>query len=168
MDDMITKLAASPPYELPGAVSRAIKIVGSPTFFVRIAERVDMSTSPDEKESLKALADNLTAVVSAVVQTGEEKMEVVGERVKSVLLCASSPSGDFYVPLTPSQFSSVRSKVDSFPLHDLDEAFLTTVEAWMERSRKDGIDGMVVIFQAVLQAYAGSVIDRRRGDLADA
>lgn len=94
MDDMITKLATSPPYELPGAVSRSIKVVGSPTFFLRIAERVDMESNDETKERLKALADNLTSVVSAVVQTGEEKMEVLGERVKSVLLEAAEEDGE--------------------------------------------------------------------------
>jgi len=165
MDDMISKLAESPPYELPGAVSRAIKICGSPTFFLRIAERVDMTDSASQKEKLRALADNLTSVVSAVVQSGEEKMELLGERVKAVLLEAAEEDGEFYVPLKPSKVQAMRSKVDSFSLAELDEGFLTTVESWMDRSSKDGLDGMVVIFQTVLQAYSGSVIERSRDNL---
>ena len=51
MDDMITKMAAAPPYELPGAVSRAIKVCSSPSFFLRIAERVDMESEEDKKVS---------------------------------------------------------------------------------------------------------------------
>ena len=35
----------------------------------------------------------------------------------------------------------------------------------MDRSSKDGLDGMVVIFQTILQSYSGSVIERSRDDL---
>ena len=35
----------------------------------------------------------------------------------------------------------------------------------MDRSSKDGLDGMVVIFQTILQCYAGSVIERSRDEM---
>eukprot|EP00957_Ditylum_brightwellii_P080896 6153765-Ditylum_brightwellii.AAC.1 len=65
MDDMITKLADAKPYELPNAVSRAVRVVSSPRFFLRIAERADMATSDIEKEKLSALAENLVSTLEA-------------------------------------------------------------------------------------------------------
>ena len=56
MDDMITKLASAEPYELPNAVSKAIRVVSSPQFFMRIANRVDQETDAAMKAKLMALS----------------------------------------------------------------------------------------------------------------
>jgi hypothetical protein len=42
----------------------------------------------------------------------------------------------------------------------LDEGFLSTLDAWMNKSHEDGMDGMVVILQKCLQMYAGVVLNR--------
>merc|ERR1712045_632744 len=45
------------------------------------------------------------------------------------------------------------------------EGFLATIDSWMNKSRQDGLDGMVVILQKVLQLYAGIQISRARQKL---
>ena len=106
---------------------------------------------------------------------GEEKMELLGERVKAVLqeaaeeviikitttllpMAASpnppSPKGRRRI-CKPSKVQAMRSKVDSWP----SRRGFPTHRVLMDRSQ-DGLDGMVVIFQTVLQAYSGSVIER--------
>ena len=92
-------------------------------------------------------------------------MELQGERVRSIISLAAEDNGEFYVPLSRAQLTKIRKAVDKLDIEELDEGFLNTVEGWLDRSSKDGMDGMVVILQDLLQAYAGSVVGRRRNEL---
>ena len=71
MDEMITKLADAKPNELPDAVRRALRVISSPQFFLRIAERTDDAIDDDEKEKLAALASNLVSTLEVVVAAVE-------------------------------------------------------------------------------------------------
>lgn len=168
MDDMITKLANAKPYELPNAVSKAIRVVSSPRFFMRIAERVDMETSEEQKEKLSALASNLVTTLEAVVSTTEDRLDERAKDVEKVLKAAAEPeSGEFLVPLTQERVDAMRLVLTKeLDPNDLDEGFLSTVDAWMNKSMQDGMDGMVGILQKVLQIYAGTNIARARKNLA--
>ena len=168
MDDMITKLANAKPYELPNAVSKAIRVVSSPQFFLRIVERVDMESSEEEKEKLSSLASNLVSTLEAVVSTTEDKLDERAKDVEKVLKAASEPdSGEFLVPLSVDRINAMRDVLtNDLDPNDLDEGFLATVDAWMNKSMQDGMDGMVTILQKVLQIYAGTNIARARKSLA--
>jgi len=166
MDDMITKLSNAKPYELPNAVSKAIRIVSSPRFFLRIAERVDTEQNPADKEKLIALAENLTATINAVVSTTQDKLDDRAKTVEDVVKAAAEPgSGDFMVPLSMERVDAMRAEMDKLDPETLDEGFLSTVDAWMNKSQQDGMDGMVGILQKVLQMYAGIAISRARLEL---
>ncbi len=166
LDEMITKLSEAPAYELPGAVSRSIKVVGSPRFFVRIAERVDMAEDEKTKEKLRQLADNLAMTVSTVVSTTEERLDEKAAMVEKIVVAAAEDDGEFLVPLSASKSQSLRDAVEALDDGDLDEGFLTTVDSWMDKSQKDGLDGMVVILQKVLQCYSGVAVKRSRSGLS--
>jgi len=157
MDEMITKLANAKPYELPNAVQRAFRVISSPQFFLRIAQRTDECADDDEKKKLEALASNLVSTLDAVVSTAEDKLNIVAEDVEKVVKAAAEPdSGEFLVPLTEERIAAMRKtlgKVDGETLEG--DAFLSTVDAWMNKSHLDGMDGMVTILQKVLQMYAG-------------
>jgi len=166
IDDMITKLSDAKPYELPNVVSKAIRVVSSPRFFLRIAERVDIEKDPAEKEKLSALAENLTATISAVLSTTEDRLDDRAKSVEDVLKCAAEPdTGDFLVPLSVDRIDAMRDKLNNLDPDTLDEGFLSTVDSWMNKSQQDGMDGMVGIFQKVLQMYAGISISRARLEL---
>lgn len=166
MDDMITKLAAAKPYELPNAVSKSIRVVSSPRFFLRIAERADMATDKVEKERLSAFASNLVSTLEAVVSTTEDRMDERAAEVESVVKAAAEPdSGEFLVPLTVERIEAMRAVLKKLDVSSLDEGFLSTVDAWMNKSQLDGMDGMVSILQKVLQIYAGTAIVRAREQL---
>lgn len=163
IDDMITKLASAKPYELPNAVSRAIRVVSSPRFFLRIAERVDEAPDEFEKEKLNALADNLVNTIQAVVSMTEDNLDERAKDVEKVVKAASEPdSGEFLVPLSKERVDSMRNAVEKLDANDLNEGFLTTVDSWMNKAHQDGMDGMVTIMQKALQIYAGTVISRAR------
>ncbi|KAL7468909.1 hypothetical protein ACHAXS_009153 [Conticribra weissflogii] len=163
MDDMITKLSNAKPYELPNAVSRAIRVVSSPRFFLRIAERADKETDPSEKAKLSALADNLVTTIQAVVSMTEENLDERAKDVEKVVKAASEPeSGEFLVPLSRERVDAMREVLEGLDEEDLNEGFLSTIDAWMNKAHQDGMDGMVTIMQKALQIYAGTAISRAR------
>lgn len=164
IDDMITRLLAAEPYELPKAVSSAVRVVSSPRFFLRIAERADMEDSPEKKEQLAALANNLLSTLEAVVSVSEDRADERAAEVQTVLRAAAEPdSGEFLVPLSTERLEAVRKTLtEKIDPASLDEGFLATVDAWMNKSSQDGMDGMVVILQKVLQTYAGTAVSRAR------
>lgn len=166
MDDMITKMANAPAYELPNAVSKAIRVVSSPRFFLRIAERADAETDPAEKERLSALAENLVTTIQAVVSMTEENLDERARDVERIVKAASEPdSGEFLVPLSAERVDAMRAEMEALDEADLNEGFLSTVDSWMNKAHQDGMDGMVEIMQKSLQIYAGTVISRARVQL---
>ena len=163
MDEMITKLADAKPYELPNAVRRAFRVVSSPQFFLRIAERADTASDEDEIEKLAALASNLVATLEVVVETTEETLDERAKEVEEVLKAAADlETGEFLVPLLPEQVQRMRVVVENLEPYSLDEGFLSTVDAFMNKSHQDGMDGMVEILQKCLQQYSGVSILRAR------
>lgn len=163
MDDMITKLSNAKPYELPNAVSRAIRVVSSPRFFLRIAERADVTTDAMEKEKLSALADNLVNTIQAVVSMTEDTLDERAKEVEKVVKAASEPdSGEFLVPLSKERVDAMRKEVEGLEEESLNEGFLSTIDSWMNKAHQDGMDGMVTIMQTALQIYAGTTIARAR------
>ena len=163
MDEMITKLADAKPYELPNAVRRAFRVVSSPQFFLRIAERADSAIDEDEIEKLAALASNLVATLEVVVETTEETLDERAKEVEEVLKAAADlETGEFLVPLLPEQVQRMRVVVENLEPYSLDEGFLSTVDAFMNKSHQDGMDGMVEILQKCLQQYSGVSILRAR------
>merc|ERR1712087_678827 len=87
---------------------------------------------------------------------------------EKVLKAAAEPdSGEFLVPLSMERVEAMRVVITKeLDPSDLDEGFLATVDAWMNKSMQDGMDGMVTILQKVLQIYAGTDIARARKNLA--
>lgn len=163
IDDMITKLSNAKAYELPNAVSRAVRVVSSPQFFLRIAERADKASDPMEKEKLGALAENLVNTIQAVVSMTEENLDERAKDVQTVVEAASEPeSGEFLVPLSQDRVDAMRSAMKELEEEDLNEAFLSTIDSWMNKAHQDGMDGMVTILQKSLQIYAGIVISSAR------
>ena len=139
MDDMITKLSEAKPYELPNAVSRAIRVVSSPRFFLRIAERADRATDPADKERLSALAENLVNTIQAVVSVTEENLDERAKDVEKVVKAASEPdSGEFLVPLSSERVDAMRAVMEGLDGADLNEGFLSTIDAWMNKAHQVG------------------------------
>ncbi len=148
MDDMITKLSNAKPYELPNAVSRAIRVVSSPRFFLRIAERADKETDPSEKAKLSALADNLVTTIQAVVSMTEENLDERAKDVEKVVKAASEPeSGEFLVPLSRERVDAMREVLEGLDEEDLNEGFLSTIDAWMNKAHQ--VSWIVLFVQGI-------------------
>lgn len=133
---------------------------------MRIAERADIATDEVEKQKLSNLAENLVSTIEVVVSTAEDKLEDKARLVERVVKAASEPeTGEFLVPLSVERLEAMRSTIASVDPADLDEGFLSTVDAWMNKSHLDGLDGMVGILQKVLQIYAGNAIAQAKTEL---
>jgi hypothetical protein len=140
MDEMIDKLSTAKAFELPNAVRRAFRVISSPQFFLRIAERSDKASDEMEKMKLETLASNLVATLEAVVETTEETLDERAKEVEQVLKAAAEPgTGEFLVPLLPEQVQGMRKVVEGLEPSSLDEGFLSTVDAFMMKSHQDGM-----------------------------
>jgi alpha-L-fucosidase len=137
IDDMITKMSNAKPYELPNAVSRAMRVVSSPQFFLRIAERADGTSDPEEKEKLGAFADNLVNTIRAVVSVTEDSLNERAADVERVVKAASEPeSGEFLVPLSVDRIDAMRVEMEGLEAEDLNEGFLSTIDSWMNKAHQ--------------------------------
>jgi len=137
IDDMITKMSNAKPYELPNAVSRAMRVVSSPQFFLRIAERADDASDPGEKEKLGAFADNLVNTIRAVVSMTEDSLNERAADVERVVKAASEPeSGEFLVPLSADRIDAMRVEMEGLEAEDLNEGFLSTIDSWMNKAHQ--------------------------------
>ena len=134
---MITKMSDAKPYELPNAVSRAMRVVSSPQFFLRIAERADGTSDPEEKEKLGAFADNLVNTIRAVVSVTEDSLNERAADVERVVKAASEPeSGEFLVPLSVDRIDAMRVEMEGLEAEDLNEGFLSTIDSWMNKAHQ--------------------------------
>jgi hypothetical protein len=144
-------------------VRRAFRVISSPQFFLRIAALIDQAKDEVEKQKLSALASNLVATLEVVVETTEEQLDERAKEVEMIVKAAAEPdSGEFLVPLSKERLRSMRNTLEGLDSSGLDEGFLSTIDAWMNKSHLDGLDLMVQILQTVLQMYAGTLILRAR------
>lgn len=156
-DALIEELASTAPFDLPAKVSQetVLRTVGRPQFFLRIAELCDSEEDATKVEKYRALADNLSNTLSAVVERAETRMEDAGNRLAAIVAAASEDDGEFLVPLSPEKRSALEIAVKEA---DIDEAVLSTLNAASKKAESDGMDGVVVILRKVLQLYAANAL----------
>jgi len=167
MSTLIDEMMEAAPYELPGIVSRELKLVSSPAFFMAIAAKADGSKSSKTKDSLGDLATTVMTTLDVIVQRTEEKGDVAGSTLQSLLSFAAEEDGEFMVPLSSEKSKAMRAAAKE-RLGVMDDAFLSTVNAWMRKSEEDGLDGMVTILQTVLQQWASLSLMTSTDDDGDA
>ena len=159
-DALIGEMLETAPYELPSIVSRSLKLVSSPSFFVRIAELNDQARSNEEKNKLAALADTVMTTLDVIVRRTEEQADTSAETLQSILAVAAEEDGEFLVPLSAAKALALRAAILE-RLQVLDDSFLSTVNAWMRKSEETGLSGMVTILQNVLQQYASTSLMKK-------
>lgn len=166
IDQMINKLLTARESELVQTVTASLRVVSSPRFFLRIAERVDQlqganeDGGEEEASNLMALADRLSKVLSEIVEVTESDLDNHAATLQQILVGLADPSsGEFMLPLEVGQIDTMREKIKQlFFEKKLGEGFLSTVDSWVNKASGDGLDGMVVILQKVFQACAGVML----------
>ncbi|CAM9539045.1 unnamed protein product [Scytosiphon promiscuus] len=159
MDTIINDLKATSDIEmLTLKVSKCVKQVAQPAFFLRLAELAENAEDAQQRVELERLATQVTGVLEKLVEFAEQKMDDSSSLLQIVVTSAAEKNGEFLVPLSEERLAALRQ---SIKIHrdQLDNNFLATVQAWMEKSGKEeGMEGMVVILQKVLQMYASQEI----------
>eukprot|EP00633_Aureoumbra_lagunensis_P006400 CAMPEP_0197315098 /NCGR_PEP_ID=MMETSP0891-20130614/36712_1 /TAXON_ID=44058 ORGANISM="Aureoumbra lagunensis, Strain CCMP1510" /NCGR_SAMPLE_ID=MMETSP0891 /ASSEMBLY_ACC=CAM_ASM_000534 /LENGTH=292 /DNA_ID=CAMNT_0042803885 /DNA_START=225 /DNA_END=1104 /DNA_ORIENTATION=- len=137
-----------------------MRSVGRPQFFLRIAELCD-SANGERRQQLEALADNLSATLSAVAERTESRLEDASQRLAQIISAAAEEdSGEFLVPLSDTKLKALRTSVENaLTKNQLDEAVLSTVHASTKKAQEDGLDGVVAILRKLLQLYAASTLN---------
>ncbi|KAJ8607860.1 hypothetical protein CTAYLR_008897 [Chrysophaeum taylorii] len=155
-DALIEELAATAPFNLPAKVSQeaVMRTVGRPQFFLRIAELCDEADGAT-RERYKALADNLSNTLSAVVERTESKLEDASQRLAGMVAAASEEDGEFLMPLSPDKRQALKEAVEAA---EVDEPVLSTLSAVAKKAETDGMDGVVAILRKVLQLYAAKAL----------
>eukprot|EP00903_Cladosiphon_okamuranus_P010421 g9857.t1 len=159
MDTIINDLKEAPDVDvLTLKVSKCVQTVAQPAFFLRLAELAEGEQDAKQRAVLEQLAIQVTAVLQKLVEFAEEKMDDSSSLLQIVVTSAAEKNGEFLVPLSEERLTALRQ---SIKIHrdQLDNNFLATVQAWMEKSSKEeGMEGMVVILQKILQMYASQEI----------
>ncbi len=112
-----------------------------------------MEKDSEKRERLAALADNLVTTLEAVMARTEERMDGAASLVQSIVATAAEANGEFAVPLSAERVAAMRSEIVK-QKEQIDEGILSTVFAYMKKANEDGLNGMVVIFQKLLQLWA--------------
>lgn len=120
---------------------------------MKIATMADAAEDEEQKKKLSTLADNVVATLEAVVERTTEKLDEASEVVQDILKKAAEENGEFALPLKAERLAEMRAEVRK-NADSLDEGVISTIFAYMKKANEDGLDGMVLIFQKVLQLYA--------------
>ena len=120
-------------------------------WYLRLAARCD-TASEAERARLQELATTTMRLQAALVQRTTAQMSSSSETLTKLLAAAADDgSGAFVLPLRPDRLARVSALLEELAV---DEAVLSTAFAWMRKASDDGMDGMVVVLQRVLQLWA--------------
>lgn len=179
-DDALMQLLVDCPNEqLDNFAVTHYKILSLTEFYMRFADYI-LKSIPKKEDQDKA-ADKATYVwneIQKVAKMAEDKMELSKELVTKVVSSAADANGDFLVPLSKENMDNLKSTIQE-NLEGCDEAFLTTLNSWMTKTREEvekieeqralmieqgakpekeldnNMSGMVEILAKVFQTYAG-------------
>ena len=160
-DGLIEEFLKLKAYELPGKVKseEMLRTIAQPSFFVRIAELCDMALSDVRKERLRALADNLTTTLNAVVSHTVDKMETASEILSEIVATAAEADGEFLMPLSEEKLKDLKAAVDDrVERFQFDETLLQSIHSCMKKATEDQLTGVVELLQKILQLYAAKIL----------
>ena len=121
-------------------------------FFLRLAARADVAPEQD-KAALTRVSQRVMGMMDGIVAQTQRQMSSSAEVLsKLVGAAADDGTGAFVLPLRQDRLDAVRGALQTVAV---DEPVLSNAYAWMRKASDDGLDGMVVVIQRVLQLWAG-------------
>ncbi|KAL2622573.1 hypothetical protein R1flu_002778 [Riccia fluitans] len=174
LDMLIDTLRETEYEKLPQLVAE--NVLGFNTdFWLRLAARADLATSPDDQKDYEVLASNIMNIVDLIVKKTQEKIESSTDILKSILVpLIESDDGEInWPPRNPESIPNMRKEVQRREQGGyLDESFLSEVSAQLRQAKEDkDKPGLVAILQKVLQLYASTILSKRsyavKGDKVD-
>ncbi|XP_044399396.1 uncharacterized protein [Triticum aestivum] len=163
MDRLIDMLRDANPRELDLIVVENI-LAFSEGFWVRLAARIDLCKSDDDKKDYEELAENVMNIVDRVVHKTDEKIEQSTDVLKAIISPVMNEGEDgMWPPRNPEALKLMEKEISNREKEgQLDESFLSEVNAQL-RQAKDEVDkpGLQVMLQKVLQLYASNFLRKR-------
>ncbi|XBJ16764.1 hypothetical protein VPH35_008322 [Triticum aestivum] len=141
-----------------------MQIPESEGFWVRLAARIDLCKSDDDKKDYEELAENVMNIVDRVVHKTDEKIEQSTDVLKAIISPVMNEGEDgMWPPRNPEALKLMEKEISNREKEgQLDESFLSEVNAQL-RQAKDEVDkpGLQVMLQKVLQLYASNFLRKR-------
>ncbi|KAM3402523.1 hypothetical protein ACQJBY_006414 [Aegilops geniculata] len=133
-------------------------------FWVRLAARIDLCKSDDDKKDYEELAENVMNIVDRVVHKTDEKIEQSTDVLKAIISPVMNEGEDaMWPPRNPEALKLMEKEISNREKEgQLDESFLSEVNAQLRQAKAD-VDkpGLQVMLQKVLQLYASNFLRKR-------
>ncbi|KAM0861294.1 hypothetical protein ACQ4PT_016510 [Festuca glaucescens] len=163
VDRLIDVLRDANPRELDLIVVENI-LAFSEGFWVRLAARIDLCKSDDDKKDYEELAENIMNIVDRVVHKTDEKIEQSTDVLKAIISPVMQEGEDvMWPPRNPEALKLMEKEISNREKEgQLDESFLSEVNAQLRQVKGDGDKpGLQVMLQKVLQLYASNFLQKR-------
>jgi len=151
-DKLIGELRAATPQDLPQVLAANMKTIDQ-RLFLRLAEMSDAEEDEFERLRIRQLATAVTTTLEALLKEADAQLDGDAAAVQTLLRALASADGQFEVPVPPERVAALRTEIRG-QLTSLDEGFVGTVKAYMQKASDDGLNGMVEVLRELLQAYA--------------
>lgn len=152
VDDLISTLRATTPEQLPKVLADNLSSIDQ-RLFLRLAEMSDAETDDYEKLRIRQLATLVTNTLETILSQADAQMDADAESVQEMLRTMALDDGEFTLPVPPQQLSRLRDALRTAG-SKLDEGFVATVKAYMQKASDDGLDSMVDVLRVLLQTFA--------------
>ncbi|KAI3439183.1 uncharacterized protein J3R85_005145 [Psidium guajava] len=163
IDKLIDLLRHANPQELQKTVAENI-LAFNEGFWIRLAARTDACKSEDDKKDYEELALSVMSIVDCIVHKTNEKIESSTDVLQGILKPVVDEKEEIsWPPRDPEVLKAMEEEVMQMEQEgQLDEGFLSEVNAQLRRAKEDGDKpGLVAMLQKVLQLYASRVLSKR-------
>ncbi|KAF8700974.1 hypothetical protein HU200_033865 [Digitaria exilis] len=132
-------------------------------FWVRLAARIDLCKSDDDKKDYEELAENVMNIVDRLIHKTDQKIEQSTDVLKAIISPAMHEGDVKWPPRDPDTIKLMEKEISRREQEgQLDEGFLSEVSAQLRQAKQDGDKpGLQAMLQKVLQLYASRSIQKR-------
>ncbi|XP_020397491.1 uncharacterized protein [Zea mays] len=132
-------------------------------FWVRLAARIDLCKSDDDKKDYEELAENVMNIVDRLVHKTNQKIEQSTDVLKAIISPAMHEGDVKWPPRDPDTLKLMEKEITRREQEgQLDEGFLSEVSAQLRQAKQDGDKpGLQAMLQKVLQLYASKSLQKR-------
>ncbi|PUZ71671.1 hypothetical protein GQ55_2G332100 [Panicum hallii var. hallii] len=162
VDRLIDTLRDANPRELDQIVIENVLSFDA-GFWVRLAARIDLCKSDDDKKDYEELAENVMNIVDRLVHKTDQKIEQSTDVLKAIISPAMHEGDVNWPPKEPDTLELMEKEIARREQEgQLDEGFLSEVSAQLRQVKQDGDKpGLQAMLQKVLQLYASKSLQKR-------
>ncbi|KAK8460200.1 hypothetical protein SEVIR_2G295250v4 [Setaria viridis] len=162
VDRLIDMLRDANPRELDQIVVENV-LAFDAGFWVRLAARIDICKSDDDKKDYEELAENVMNIVDRLVHKTDQKIEQSTDVLKEIISPAIHEGDVKWPPRDPDTLKLMEKEISRREQEgQLDEGFLSEVSAQLRQAKQDGDKpGLQAMLQKVLQLYAATSLQKR-------